>query len=207
MCHPIFFRSCNPAGNWYQWGILYGSRSNPKPQYPNTQTRLKDAFKRVIKIFTDNKAPVQFQLNINANNGYDDKTPFATWWPGTVGLSSVAITAYNRACSTPSHQDSKPFRDRFSAAYNQVKALTPLPIWVAETGTTSCKTDKPTWVKEAFRDIALLFPQVVQVTWFLTDKLQEGVVTDWDMHDGTKVSALHYACLCALTLQDLIQLD
>jgi len=164
-------------GNWYPWGLLYTYNGET-----NSPADLKLAMQRVIKIFRDANAPVKFQLNINAENGYDDPRPFSYFWPGTEGLDAVTITSYNRAYSTIYHQFSNSFYEGFKPAYVQVLELTDLPIWVAETGTTSYGTDKPTWLRECFESIALDFPKVVQLTFFMDNKINEGTLTDWDLN-------------------------
>jgi hypothetical protein len=45
----------------------------------------------------------------------------------------------------------------------QVAALTDLPIWIAETGTTSYGTDKPQWLRQMFVDITKRYTRVRQV--------------------------------------------
>lgn len=57
---------------------------------------------------------------VSLDAGNFDPTPFSKWWPGTEGLSSVSITSYNRAYSTPNHQYSNSFKVGFENAYNQV---------------------------------------------------------------------------------------
>ncbi|KAG5181826.1 glycoside hydrolase superfamily, partial [Tribonema minus] len=172
-------------GDWYPWGLLYDPYNTGS--YLNTKADLTLAFRHVINIFRAHGAPVKFQLNINGNNGLDDPRPFSDFWPGTVGLESVAITSYNRAYSTPAHQYSLSFYDGFYDAYTQVAALTDLPIWVAETGTTSYGTDKPAWLRQMFTSIALDFPRVTEVTFFMLNKVNEGVYTDWDLNTWEEV--------------------
>ncbi|KAG5181832.1 glycoside hydrolase superfamily, partial [Tribonema minus] len=172
-------------GDWYPWGILYeyqGDRGNSRSQ-------LRDAFAHVITLFREEGSPVKFQLDINANNGKADKRPFSAFWPGTDGLDAVSITSYNRAYSTPDHQYSESFAAGFADAYQQVSELTDLPIWVAETATSSSHTDKPAWILDAWESIALDFPRVVQVTWFLSNKVNEGYLTDWDLNTEADVRA------------------
>jgi hypothetical protein len=69
--------------------------------------------------------------------GDDDPRPFKYFWPGTEGMSSVAITSYNRAYLDHYHAYSLPFAQGFAGPYKQVAALTDLPIWIAETGEAS----------------------------------------------------------------------
>ncbi|KAG5181872.1 glycoside hydrolase superfamily [Tribonema minus] len=174
-------------GDWYPWGLLYDP--DKIGVYANTRANLSLAFRHVISIFRENGAPVEFQLNINAQNGLDDPRPFSAFWPGTLGLESVAITSYNRAFSTPNHQYTESFYDGFHGPYKQVAALTDLPIWVAETGTTSYGTDKPAWLMDMFTSLALDFPRVRQVTFFMLNKINENVLTDWDLNTEVDINA------------------
>ena len=53
--------------------------------------------------------------------GLDDPRPLSAFWPGTEGMSSVSITSYNRAYSTPNHQYTQSFYTGFKKAYDEVK--------------------------------------------------------------------------------------
>eukprot|EP00612_Vaucheria_litorea_P003972 CAMPEP_0171460858 /NCGR_PEP_ID=MMETSP0945-20130129/5560_1 /TAXON_ID=109269 /ORGANISM="Vaucheria litorea, Strain CCMP2940" /LENGTH=583 /DNA_ID=CAMNT_0011987133 /DNA_START=94 /DNA_END=1845 /DNA_ORIENTATION=+ len=172
-------------GDWYPWGILYwyeGKQSNTMDQY-------KQALNKIIGIFKTKGAPVKFQLDINNVNGLDDTTPLSYFWPGDENIDAVTITAYNRAYSTPNHQYSWSFYKHFQPAYDAISKLTSKPIWVAETATTSYGTDKSTWIRECFRSIALDFPRITQVTWFLYNKDEEGMLLDWDLNTDEQKQA------------------
>eukprot|EP00611_Tribonema_gayanum_P012475 TRINITY_DN23109_c0_g1_i1.p1 TRINITY_DN23109_c0_g1~~TRINITY_DN23109_c0_g1_i1.p1 ORF type:complete len:183 (-),score=21.34 TRINITY_DN23109_c0_g1_i1:592-1140(-) len=162
-------------------------RSVQHRQLPQHQgiphTRISTRHQHIPGTWRAREVPVEHQRQ----QGLDDPRPFSDFWPGTVGLESVAITSYNRAYSTPAHQYSLSFYDGFYDAYTQVAALTDLPIWVAETGTTSYGTDKPAWLRQMFTSIALDFPRVMEVTFFMLNKVNEDVYTDWDLNTWEEV--------------------
>mmetsp|Transcript_19226 Transcript_19226/g.27035 ORF Transcript_19226/g.27035 Transcript_19226/m.27035 type:complete len:457 (-) Transcript_19226:69-1439(-) len=172
-------------GDWYPWGILYRYGGTQ----PNTMDNFKSAFSKIVGIFKSIGAPVKFQANVNNNNGLDDPRPLSSFWPGDDDIDAFTITAYNRAYSTPNHQYTLSFYDQFKPAYDVFTTLTSKPIWIAETATTSYGTDKPTWIRECFRSIALDFPRVTQFTWFLTNKYEEGTTLDFDLNTDEQKTA------------------
>lgn len=160
-------------GDWYNWGTLYSG---------NKIADFAPAWRHVVQLFRDNDAPVKFQLNYNANNGKNDKTPFSAFYPGDEWVDMVVITCYNRADTDQYPRPWRSFAENFEAPYNQVVALTSKPIGVAETSSTSRSGNKSQWILDAFNAIAYNFTRVEQVTWFLINKTVNGYYRDWDLN-------------------------
>lgn len=167
-------------GDWYNWGTLYAG---------NTIADFVPAWKHVVQLFRDNDVPVQFQLNYNANNGKNDKTPFSAFYPGDEWVDMVVITCYNRADTDQYPRPWRSFAENFEAPYNQVVALTSKPIGVAETSSTSYSGNKSQWILDTFNSIAYNYPRVEQVTWFLVNKTVNGYVRDWDLNTQAEKDA------------------
>lgn len=162
-------------GNWYNWGTLYPG---------NAIEDFVPAWRHIVQLFRDQDAPVKFQLNYNRLNGKDDPTPFSAFWPGDEYVDMTVITNYNRAGTDQWHPASswQEFKDGFTGAYNQVCALTAKEVGVAETSSTSYGGSKPQWILNTFNSIAQDFPRVTQVTWFLLNKVVNGVTWNWDLN-------------------------
>jgi hypothetical protein len=164
-------------GDWYNWGVLYPG---------NSLADFVPAWQHVVQVFRDQNAPVKFQLDYNRINGKNDNTPFSSFWPGDSWVDMAVITCYNRAGTDQYHPASswQEFKDLFTAAYNQVCALTSKPVGVAEMATTTYGGDKPQWIINTFNSIAKDFPRVTQVTWFLLNKVVGGVTWNWDLNNS-----------------------
>jgi endoglucanase len=160
-------------GNWYNWGTLYSG---------NSIDDFVPAWKHVVQLFRDQDAPVKFQLNYNRYNGKGDTTSFSAFWPGDDYVDMVVITSYNRAYTDEWHQYWSTFSEDFENAYNQVVSLTNKQIGIAEMSSTSYGGDKPQWIINAFNSIAYDYPQVQQVTWFLTNRPVSDLIWDWDLN-------------------------
>eukprot|EP00953_Heterococcus_sp_UTEX-ZZ885_P012221 7015-Heterococcus_DN1.PRE.1 len=143
-------------------------------QKVNTMADYNAAWRHILDVFKNAKAPVIWQLDHNNNNGLDDPRPIKDTWPSQdvmKDIQQVGITAYNRAYSKPNKQFTLSFKQQFGPAYYQVAALTDKPIVVAETSTLSGHDiTKVNWLYEAWLSMAIDFPRVVQLTWFLANK-------------------------------------
>lgn len=164
-------------GNWYNWGVLYPG---------NSIEDFIPAWQHIVQVFRDQNAPVKFQLDYNRLNGKNDATPFSAFWPGDEWVDMAVITCYNRAGTDQWHPTSswQEFKDLFTDPYNQVCALTSKPIGIAETGSTTYGGDKPQWIIDTFNSVAEDFPRVTQVTWFLLNKVVNGVTWNWDLNNS-----------------------
>ena len=184
-----------PIGNWYPWGLQW-------PTGENTVARYEAAWLHVTQIFKRLHAPVLFQLDINNINGNDNKTPFKLWLPTSTKFwdcfSSIGVTVYNRAYLLPSSNWSETFTQAFDNAYHQIAALTDKPLAICEIGTVSYGTDKDMWYQRAFKDIALRYTRVNEVTFFWANKVEEGRLADWDLNNSKKSWIAGYHDFCGM---------
>ncbi len=190
---PIWLRTLHEFnGHWYNWAVLY--RGNSREDFI-------PAWRHIVTIFRERQAPVKVQINYNRLNGYDkirkvnDTTPFIDLYPGDDWVDMVVITTYNRAYTDPYHQYWRDFNDEFENAYDQVLAMTDRPVGIAEMGTTSYGGDKPTWIVDAFIYIKHKYTKISQVTWFLYNRPEQGVVWDWDLNSEKDVEAFREGIL------------
>jgi hypothetical protein len=161
---PIWLRTLHEFnGEWYNWGVFYPG---------NSKDDFVPAWRHVVQVIRSQNAPVKIQLNINANNGLDDKTPFSAFWPGDDWMDMVVMSCYNRAyIMTDSWPQMywKTFSEVFTSGYNEVAALTQKPMGIAEMGSSPNGGNKTQWIIDAFKSIVYDFPRLQQVTWFLSD--------------------------------------
>lgn len=180
-------------GDWYKYGLLVGGSY----QGVNTLADYNTAWQRIIDLFAAAGADkfVKWQLNVNCTNGLDYTNPLSQYYPSTVDqyFDSVAITCYNRAFLYVNHNYSTSFHDAFIDAYSQIKNLTSKPLAIAETATLSSANghvvDKVSWLTQAWQSIAVDFPLINQVTWFFSNKVEEGVDLTWDLGSQAQIDA------------------
>ncbi len=173
-------------GNWDNWDVLFPG---------NKKEDFIPAWKRVVSIFREKKAPVKFQLNYNRINGLNsslgqtDTMPFSELYPGDDWVDMVVVSCYNRSGSDIYHTTWMTFEEQFNDPYKQVIALTKKPIGVAEIGSTSYGGDKPQWIIDAFTSFKTKFGRVQMITWFLYNRKFGDKILDWALNTPADVQA------------------
>jgi hypothetical protein len=141
----------------------------------------KRAWRRLVGIYRDEGAPVKFQLTYMASNPHGDKTPFKDFFPGADVVDSVGVDIYvnpgSRLVSLKTRLD--------KGVYAQLESMNK-PIHIGEVSCTDVGLDKATWIRDAWRDLALDFPRIRMVSFFLEDK---GFPRDWALHGADQVRA------------------
>ncbi|KAG5179167.1 glycoside hydrolase superfamily [Tribonema minus] len=138
----------------YVWGL-----------YPFTTDKIrafKRAWRRIVNIYCDQGAPVQFQLCFLGTNSSGDKTPFSAFNPGRNYVDQVGVDVY---INTNSKLVS--LKERLdNGIYDQLLWFNK-PIFFGEIGCTPAIGDRGKWMRDAWRSLALDFPQVKAVSYFL----------------------------------------
>eukprot|EP00953_Heterococcus_sp_UTEX-ZZ885_P024968 13608-Heterococcus_DN1.PRE.1 len=62
------------AGNWYNWGTYFAAQ--------NTKAEFIRAWRHIVTLFRNERAPVKFQLTYNCHKFRSDPSPFRDWYPG-----------------------------------------------------------------------------------------------------------------------------
>jgi mannan endo-1,4-beta-mannosidase len=135
--------------------------------YPFTNHKIaqfKKAWKRVVNIYREEKAPVKFQLCYQARNPTKKQKPYADFYPGDAYVDHVGIDVYVNAGSTLS------LKERLdNNVYSQLVKFNK-PIFIGEMSVTDVSVDKPKWLKQAWHDLAVHFPKITIVNFFLESK-------------------------------------
>jgi hypothetical protein len=169
-------------GNWDSWDI-FTKGNDPADFIP--------AWKHIVTLFRERKAPVRFQLNFNRVNVARpiNRTPFKEFYPGDEWVDMAVISCYNRGGTDKYHKFWVSFDDYFDYPYRQALMMTDRPIGVAEIGSTSYGGDKPQWIIDAFRSFTTRFTRVTMITWFLYNRPLDNVIFDWDLNTDEDFAA------------------
>ncbi|KAG5191275.1 glycoside hydrolase superfamily [Tribonema minus] len=159
--------------NTYHWCV-----------YPYSQRKIatfKRAWRHLVNIYREEKAPVLFQLTYIAQNPHNDRTPFAHFYPGREYVDHVGVDIYvnpgSRLVSLKTRlQDN---------VYSQLSQFGK-PIFIGEVSCTDKGLDKAKWIYDAWHDLAVYFPRITIVSWFLEDK---GGKRQWNLHTKKEISA------------------
>jgi len=160
---PVWLRPFHEMnGGWYPWGTTGG----------NTPAKLIAAYRHVHDVFASAGADnVKFVWcpNVDFN--------VASFYPGDAYVDYAAIDGYNTGAPWRS------FSDVFGKTYAKVSAITPKPIFIAE---TSCAEGnrKAAWITDMFAQTTASYPRLTGVCWFDVDKEH-----DWRV--GSSASSLH----------------
>ncbi|KAG5186950.1 glycoside hydrolase superfamily [Tribonema minus] len=165
-------------GDWYPWGIYVDGTL-----HTDLLSDFKAAYKHIVTIFRNAKAPVQFQQGYNNSNPRDDKTPFKNFYVGDDYVDMVCFSLYNFA-GIPNHS-SGTFTKLAGDFYNQMTLATSKDLCISEMSTTSYGVDKPAWIKDTWSSIANQFTRITTVNWFLENK-PDG---NWDLNNGPEQQA------------------
>ena len=160
---PVWLRPFHEMnGGWYPWGTTGG----------NTHAKLIAAYRHVHDVFASAGADnVKFVWcpNVDFN--------VASFYPGDAYVDYAAIDGYNTGAPWRS------FSNVFAKTYAKVAAVTPKPIFIAE---TSCApgSRKAAWITDMFAQTTASYPRLTGVCWFNVDKEH-----DWRV--GSSASSLH----------------
>jgi hypothetical protein len=163
-------------GDWYPWSTaLYGQNSDT----------FKQAYRHMVETIRGAGAyNVKFQLSYNIWSSTEEQWNWGSAFPGTDYVDMMCVSVYNRNC-LENGQTWEQLDDLFRDWYNAMWSVdSTLPLCIAETSSNSCGGDKPSWIRNAFYDVADQFTRVKEINWFLEDK--EG---DWDLHSDAEKSA------------------
>ncbi|MDR3686539.1 MAG: glycosyl hydrolase [Coriobacteriia bacterium] len=149
-------------GDWYPWGTTGG----------NTPAQFIAAYRHVHDVFASAGATnVKFVWcpNVDFN--------VVQFYPGDAYVDYAAIDGYNTGLPWRS------FSSVFGKTYTKVAAITPKPIFIAE---TSCAEGnrKADWIADMFAQIATSYPRLTGACWFNVNKEH-----DWRI--GSSASSLH----------------
>lgn len=164
----------NAAGT-YPWSI-----------WPFTDANIADfkrAWKRIVSIYREERAPVKFQLCFMARNPDPDKnrTPFSAFYPGREYVDFVGIDVYvNAAKRMPS------LKDKLNDGIYQQLLGFDKPIFIGEMSVTPAIPDRPGWIADAWRALALDFPRIEYISFFLEFK---GGRREWGLRTQDEIDA------------------
>ncbi|MDR3685492.1 MAG: glycosyl hydrolase [Coriobacteriia bacterium] len=153
-------------GDWYPWGTTGA----------NTPAALIAAYRHVHDIFAEQGATnVKFVWCPNVD--YD----VASFYPGDAYVDYAAMDGYNNGSPWRS------FSEVFGATYDQVAAITPKPIFIAETSCVEGGSGKAAWISDMFDAIAQRYTRIDGVCWF-----DAPLTSDWRVDtSASSVSALN----------------
>lgn len=158
--------------NTYPWCI-----------YPFSDSKIalfKKAWRRVVQIYRDEKAPVKFQLCYQAKNPSKIQKPYAQLYPGDSYVDHVGIDVYVNVGST------KSLKDRLDDnVYSQLVKFKK-PVFIGEMSVTDVGINKPEWFKQAWHDLAVHFPKITIINFFLESK---GGGRDWGLNTNSEKEA------------------
>jgi len=157
--------------------LRFGHEMNLKT-YPwsvgNAGTTGRDyvaAWRRIVRIFRDQGAfNVRYVWAPNVLTA--DSTPLEQVWPGGEYVDYVGMDGYNWPTSW------RPLSEIFGPLYEQLRAMTTLPIVITEVACAAAGGDKAAWIERSFgTELARSFPAVVGVAWF-----NERKEADWRLN-------------------------
>ncbi|KAG5181008.1 glycoside hydrolase superfamily, partial [Tribonema minus] len=167
---------------------LNGEGTYPWSLYPYTREKLatfKRAWRRVVSVYREERAPVKFQLAFMARNpgGDKDRTPFSAFNPGRDYFDQVGVDVYvNAAKRMPS------LKEKLNDGIYAQLLWFGKPVFIGEMSVTVSVPDRPAWIREAWRSLALDFPRVKYVSWFLEGK-SPAPTRSWGLHNQAEIDA------------------
>ncbi|KAG5185078.1 glycoside hydrolase superfamily [Tribonema minus] len=138
--------------------------------YPFTDAKIatfKRAWRRIVSIYREERAPVKFQLCFMAKNpgGDKDRTPFSAFNPGRDYVDAVGVDVYvNAAKHMPS------LKEKLNDGIYEQLLWFGKPIFIGEMSVTTKIPDRPQWIFDAWHALALDFPRIKYISWFLECK-------------------------------------
>lgn len=154
--------------DWYPWSI-----------YPFTKDRIaafKNAWRRIVKVFREEKAPVKFQLCYINSNVNENPTPWSSMYPGDDVVDMVGTDVYSRNDGSLSKKLRRSYGDLLSFGK---------PIFIGE---VACRkgTDKVAWYTDAWDALANDFTRITVINFFLINK---DVNRQWQLETQAEVNA------------------
>ena len=139
-------------GAWYPWGA--GVNGNTPAQYVS-------AWQHVVALVGDEGATNLRFVWCASSSARLDPTPF---YPGDGSVSWIALDGYNKGATW------KTFTQAVTPCYDEITALSSLPVMIAETASVESPTDpgaKAAWITSAFGvEIPQTFPRVRVALYF-----------------------------------------
>lgn len=179
---PIIIRLMHEAdGDWNPWGMYVAG---------NSPELFKDAWIHVVDIIRAEHAPAIFELNLNRRDANQNVLgDFNRYYPGPEYVALLSGSSYCRAGTAKGmYQDPRSFGLEFRPFYEQLAALTDLPINIAETGTSVFCGPQLPWYREQLDDIRNFFPRVEMVTYFLGEVPPGAASNDRRINWGFKIA-------------------
>ncbi|KAG5180986.1 hypothetical protein JKP88DRAFT_279131 [Tribonema minus] len=160
------------TADWYPWGAL---------RLGNTKEEFKVAFVHVVTVLRSTGANFKYQMSYAMKNSGNDPTPLREFYVGKQYVDQICVSAYN-LCGTK-YPDMRSLATIFGSFYYQVTSFAPgTKLCMAEMGTTSYCGGKPQWIKDAWKSLAYQFTEVININWFLENKVAL-LGVDWDLNN------------------------
>jgi hypothetical protein len=158
------------------------SNTYPWCLYPYSDKKIKDfkaAWRRVVGIYHEEKAPVKFQLCYMGTNPHGDKMPFSAFYPGDNVVDQVCVDVYVNSGSKLVSLKSR-LND---GIYPQLVKFGK-PIVIGEVSCTDKGLDKGKWMEDAWHTLKNDFPAIKTVNFFLVNK---GGGREWGLNSPEQV--------------------
>ncbi|KUI26243.1 endoglucanase [Mycobacterium sp. IS-1496] len=179
---PVYLRFAHEFnGDWYPWTP---ARGTPPEVYVAGWRHTHELFRRA------GATNVRWMWSPDATSAGD--IPLCAWYPGDDYVDVVGIDGYNWGTTRPWSRWTPPV-ELFDPAVTEIRALTGLPMVLAEVGCAEDGGDKAEWIS-ALIDWAAAQPDVGAVIWFDHDK-----ETDWRITSTPAATAAMADALRAVT--------
>lgn len=160
---PVYLRPMHEMnGEWYPW--CGGVNGNVPADYAAVWRHLHDRFRR------RGTANVRWVWSPYARSVPDGAHPaLAAYYPGEPYVDALALDGYNWGATRP-WSCWETFTALFERAYEELCALGPQPVLLAEVGCAEAGGDKPAWIRDAFAALTSRYDRVCALVWFDVNK-------------------------------------
>lgn len=170
-----------PNSDWYGWSGVHGGAG-----------LYIQAFRRVRKIFTDQKAAnAKFIFSVNAEDVPLKKwNRFENYYPGDEYADIIGIDAFNWGSSRGNGEIWKMPAEVIADAYDRaIEAFPSKPLFITETASCSRGGNKNRWIRRLLGSVRGSFPAVKAIVWFNMDK-----EADWALSSEETRKQYYGAC-------------
>jgi hypothetical protein len=155
---PVYLRPFHEMnGDWYP----YGAGKNG-----NTPEKLVSAWRKVHDIFVEEGATnVKWVWAPNVGEpSWGPQYPMASYYPGDDYVDWLGLDGYNGAVarSLPWYS----FDDLFSQSYQEITAISPKPLMIAEVASHTEPGDKAAWISQMRENVPTKYPRIQALAWF-----------------------------------------